>query len=144
MHILIYDVSTESNKTFFFSCATLTETYQVSVDLEYTWKYLAHIYFSEFTFSWVILAYYKCFLKMEDKINFCIKLLNNATVSFNTGLSKSISISDTWGSPSGVMVKVLDCSLKVSEFKLQLHYYIHFLTNTLGKMYEPPYPPSYC
>ena len=33
---------------------------------------------------------------------------------------------------SGVIAKVLDCSLKVSEFELQLHYYVHFRTNTLS------------
>ena len=26
------------------------------------------------------------------------------------------------GRPCGILVKVLDCSLEVSEFKLQLHY----------------------
>ena len=31
------------------------------------------------------------------------------------------------------MAKVLDCDLKVREFKLQLHYYIHFQVNTFGK-----------
>ena len=42
-----------------------------------------------------------------------------------------------------MMVKVLDCGLKVSKFKLQLHYYIHFQTNTIVKvMYVPPYPSS--
>ena len=40
------------------------------------------------------------------------------------------------------MAKVLDCSLKVSKFKIQLHYYIHFQTDTLGEKYEPLYPPA--
>ena len=31
------------------------------------------------------------------------------------------------------MVNVLDCSIIVSEFELQLHYYIQFQTNTLVK-----------
>ena len=35
--------------------------------------------------------------------------------------------------PHGVIVKVLDCGIVVSEFELQLHYYVHFQTNTLGK-----------
>ena len=30
------------------------------------------------------------------------------------------------------MAKVLDCGLEVSEFKLQLHAYVPFWTNTLG------------
>ena len=46
----------------------------------------------------------------------------------------------TGGSPCGVMAKVLDCCLVVSEFKLHLHCYIQFQINTLG--YEPPYPPT--
>ena len=37
------------------------------------------------------------------------------------------------------MAKVLDCGVKVSEFKLQSHYYIHFQTNTLGEKYALPY-----
>ena len=32
-----------------------------------------------------------------------------------------------------VMVKVLDCDLKVSEYKLKSHFYIHFQTTTFGK-----------
>ena len=41
------------------------------------------------------------------------------------------------------MVKALDCRVVVSEFELQSCDYVSFLTNTLGKGYEPPYPPSY-
>ena len=33
----------------------------------------------------------------------------------------------------GVMDNVLDCSLEVNEFELQLRYYFHFRTNTLRK-----------
>ena len=33
----------------------------------------------------------------------------------------------------GVMAKVLDCRLEISKFKLQLHWYVHFQTNALGK-----------
>ena len=38
-----------------------------------------------------------------------------------------------WESPCHVVANVLDCSVIVREFKLQLHYYVHFWTNTLGK-----------
>ena len=41
------------------------------------------------------------------------------------------------------MVKVLDCGIIVSEFKLQLHYYINFWTNTHWERYEPSYSPCY-
>ena len=32
-----------------------------------------------------------------------------------------------------LMFKAMDCGFVVSEFELQLCYYIHFRTNTLGK-----------
>ena len=36
-------------------------------------------------------------------------------------------------SPLGIIAKVLDSDLKMSKFKLQSCYYVHFWTNTLGK-----------
>ena len=36
-------------------------------------------------------------------------------------------------SPCRVMAKTLDCGLEVSEFELQLRYYVHFWTNALRK-----------
>ena len=44
------------------------------------------------------------------------------------------------GNPSGIKAKVLDCGLKVNECKLQLYYYIHFWTNSLGKSMNPLSP----
>ena len=41
------------------------------------------------------------------------------------------------GCPCGVMVKAMDCEILVSKFKLQLCYYVHFQTNTLGKGMNP-------
>ena len=41
------------------------------------------------------------------------------------------------GSPCGIMGKVLDCGLEVSEFKLQLCYYVHFQPNTFGDGNNP-------
>ena len=41
------------------------------------------------------------------------------------------------GFPSGVMVKVMDYGIVVSEFELQSRYYIHFWPNTLGKGMNP-------
>ena len=35
--------------------------------------------------------------------------------------------------PHGEIVKVMDCGIVVSKYELQLRYYIHFRTNTLGK-----------
>ena len=37
------------------------------------------------------------------------------------------------GCPRGVMVEAMDCGIVVSEFVLQLRYYVHFRANTLGK-----------
>ena len=41
------------------------------------------------------------------------------------------------GCPHGVMVKVIDRRIIVSEFVLQSRYYIHFQANTLGKGMKP-------
>ena len=41
------------------------------------------------------------------------------------------------GCPCGVMVKAMDCGIVVSEFELQLRYYVHFRANTLGKSMNP-------
>ena len=35
------------------------------------------------------------------------------------------------------MVKAMDCEIIVSEFELQLRYYVHFQTNTLEKGMNP-------
>ena len=43
----------------------------------------------------------------------------------------------------GVMVKALDCGVVVSEFKFQLHYYVHFQTSTFGKGISPLILTSY-
>ena len=40
----------------------------------------------------------------------------------------------------GVVVNVLDCDIVVSEFELQLRYYVQFWTNNLGKGMKPIYP----
>ena len=42
------------------------------------------------------------------------------------------------GSPRGAMAKVLDSHLKVSEFKLQSRYDVHFQFNTLEKGMNSP------
>ena len=39
--------------------------------------------------------------------------------------------------PHGVMVKVMDCGIVVSEFVLQSHCYDLFRANTLGKGMNP-------
>ena len=37
----------------------------------------------------------------------------------------------------GVMVKAMECRIVVSEFELQLDYYVHFRTNILGEGMNP-------
>ena len=41
------------------------------------------------------------------------------------------------GCPCGVMVNAMDCWNVISKFDLQLRYYVHFRTNTLGKGMNP-------
>ena len=53
----------------------------------------------------------------------------------------SIEISNC-GEPYGLMAKLLDCGLKVSELELQSRYYIHFQTNTLWNGMNPLIPPG--
>ena len=47
----------------------------------------------------------------------------------------------TGGCLRGVMVKAMDCRIVVSEFELQLLYYVYFRANTLGKGNIYPTPP---
>ena len=47
-----------------------------------------------------------------------------------------------WRCPHGVMVKVMDGGIVVSEFELQLRYYIHLQTITLGKSMNLLIPPA--
>ena len=42
----------------------------------------------------------------------------------------------------GVMVKAQDFGIIVHEFKLQSHYYVHFLRNTFGNGMNPFITPS--
>ena len=42
-----------------------------------------------------------------------------------------------------MMVKVMDYGILVSNFELQSRHYVPFRTNSLGKGYDPSYPPSY-
>ena len=42
-----------------------------------------------------------------------------------------------------LVANILDCKIRVSEFKLQLHYYVHFQTNTLDKIINFLIPPNY-
>ena len=46
------------------------------------------------------------------------------------------------GCPPGVMVKAMDCEIVISEFELQLCFYVHFRANTLGKGMNPFFLPA--
>ena len=39
--------------------------------------------------------------------------------------------------PRGVIVKATDCGIVVSEFELPSSYYVHFLSNAIGKGMNP-------
>ena len=41
------------------------------------------------------------------------------------------------GCPRGVIIKAFDCRILISEYELQLRYYVHFRTNTLRKGMNP-------
>ena len=47
------------------------------------------------------------------------------------------------GSSRFVVANVLDCDIVVSEFKLELRYYVHFRTNIPGKGMNPFISTSY-
>ena len=51
-------------------------------------------------------------------------------------------VSNALPNTHGVMAKVLDCSLEISEFELQSIYYVPFRTNTLGKNIKLLYTPN--
>ena len=53
----------------------------------------------------------------------------------------SVTLKVRGGRPRGLMVKAIGCGIVVSEFVHLSRYYVHFRTNTLGKVIEPPYPP---
>ena len=53
-----------------------------------------------------------------------------------------LSLSLSGGCPRGVMVKVMDCGIVVSEFVFQSRYYVHFRANTLGKGMNPHILPA--
>ena len=47
------------------------------------------------------------------------------------------------GCPCGVMVKVMDCGIVVSEFILKVALSCSLSGKYPWERYEPPYPPSY-
>ena len=48
-----------------------------------------------------------------------------------------INLDQTGVCPRSVMVKAMDCGIVVHKFILQLRYYVHFQTNTLGNGMNP-------
>ena len=50
------------------------------------------------------------------------------------------SVSFVERNPYGLVANMLDWDIVVSEFKLQLHFYVHIQTNTLVKRHELYYP----
>ena len=61
--------------------------------------------------------------------------VNFQTNTFETALNLLILLTLSSGRRTcGLMAKKLDCILEVSEFELNLPYYVHFLANTLEKV----------
>ena len=48
-----------------------------------------------------------------------------------------------FGNTYGIVANVLNCDIEVSEFELQLRYYIHFRTNSLEKATNSLIPPRW-
>ena len=71
----------------------------------------------------------------DEEIPYSLNCIFSHSFFFWWGVSQATGylMKSILGCPHGVMVKALDCRIVVCEFKLQLHYYIHFQTNTLGK-----------
>ena len=70
-------------------------------------------------------------------------LRNNVAKSWTKGNIKKWYQHKLEGSHHGVMAKVLDYSLEISEFELQSRYYVHFQTTTFEKAMKTAYPSSY-
>ena len=64
-------------------------------------------------------------------------LVTTIGYAFLPAINKSIHAELKSEHVCGVMVKVMDSGIVVSELKLQSCYYIHFQTNTLGKGMNP-------
>ena len=68
----------------------------------------------------------------------------NKRTSFGANSFSPVSTKKHWGSPRGIMTFVLDCDFEVTDFKLQMRHYVHFLINTLGKGMNPLISPAMC
>ena len=66
----------------------------------------------------------------------------NNIVSYLSPFNLLLTPNVLGGRSRGIMVKVLDCSLKGSKFRLQLSCYVHFQTNILGKGINSLIPPG--
>ena len=72
-----------------------------------------------------------------------ICLSRSMTKVMNYHIFKRVFPLIAWGCPRGIIVKAMDCGIVVSEFVLQLRYYVHFRANTLGKGMNPLILPAY-
>ena len=61
----------------------------------------------------------------------------NITSCSTADMFANIMTKSPRGIPRGVMVKVMNCGIVVSEFVLQSRYCVHFRANTLGKGMNP-------
>ena len=99
----------------------------------YIYTYIYIYYSTSFTF----------FLSLSLYIYMLFNIIHTHTLSLFFSLSLSLSLfayslftvffSIGWGSSCSIMTQMLDYSLDVSKFKLQLRYCLRFQTNTLRK-----------
>ena len=69
---------------------------------------------------------------MDLALNNLQRLICHKTKPTKSNLQQYNLLEDT--KEEIVMIKALDCNIKVSEFELQLYYCLHFWTNTYGKV----------
>ena len=73
---------------------------------------------------------------MTDRLGKYIHSVNicKEDIIFHTSLSLKNNVASTrYWSHRGVVAKVQNCNIVVSEFEIQSRYYVHFRTNTLKK-----------
>ena len=82
----------------------------------------------------VVLGECLFFFMQSSNQELCLHYSNlNLHMLYLNNIEHFLFMNAARGSPLGIMSKVLNWLLEVSKFKLQLLYYVHFQTNSLGK-----------
>ena len=79
-------------------------------------------------------------LLVEVPVKYC--MCSSLMICLHTVICCQVFLYDTnRGIACGVVVKLLDSDIKISEFQPQSCYYVFFQTNYLGKCITPPNSP---